>query len=123
MAIIFSVLGAVWSSSIGRTVLIGGGLFLWGVWKGWALAAAGRDAAVQRAMASRDVYWQQVISQANKDHEDEMREAIKVAKSVTVVRSSAELILLCTDPATNANCRDQALYRMPSIQDHHMEHK
>jgi hypothetical protein len=83
-------------------------VFLWGVWKGWGWAIDGREAAIQRALAARDTYWQQTIDKANMDHENELREAIKEARAVAPIRNNAELIRMCRDATGGTDCREKS---------------
>lgn len=121
MTLILNVLAVFWANPWGRTLLIGTGLFLWGVTKGWGWAAAGRDAAIQRAMSARDTYWQQQISKANRDHEAELSKAIEAAKAVPDITGGRdELIRLCSDPATNTDCRSKDVYGVPRVPPDHV---
>ena len=111
---VLSILSAIWGSPWGRTIIIGIGIFMFGVTKGWGWARTGVDAKIQRAITSRDDYWRTKIAESNKAHERAMRDAIKSAETVRPADTPDELRSLCADPARGANCREKDSVGMQS---------
>lgn len=114
LAAALSILGSIWSNPWGRTIIIGIGIFMFGVIKGWGWAHAGREAAIKRAIVNRDNYWQEEITKANDEHERAMQDAIRAAENIRPVRTDDELKRLCADPTGGANCREKNSIRMQS---------
>lgn len=103
MSLIFSILSVIWGHPWGRAVIIGSGLFIFGVVKGWGWAEAGRDAAIHRAVTARDTHWGQTIKRANDEHDREMQKALEASQRVVAVPTiPAERVRLC---AGDNNCR------------------
>lgn len=123
MLMLTSVLSAIWGNQIGRTVLIGAGLFLFGVSKGWGWASNSRDAAIQHAISTRDAYWQETINKANAEHDTELQNAIAAANAIIPVSTNDDLKRLCADPTGGADCRDKKGYRVQGVQSPNMERK
>lgn len=112
---VLSVMTRIWTSPWGRTITIGIMIFMFGVVKGWGWAAAGRDAAIERAILARDAYWQQTIQKANDEHEKEIRKAIEASQQVPAARTRDELDRLCRDPEGGADCRDADRIRLQGV--------
>jgi hypothetical protein len=107
LSIALSLLSSLWGSSAGRIILIGGGLFVFGLIKGWGWASES-TADVIRA---RDMEWQQKIERANRDAENDtnarVQAAIEAAAAIVSVgpdRSDVER--LCR---SDKNCRADEL--------------
>ena len=112
MTLLLQVVSMVWSNNIARIAVIGCGLFIWGVFKGWAWASADNDAAIREAIAARDVYWQETINKANSDHDKELNAAIAAASAAITITTNDELRRVCSDPTRGADCRDNKGNRM-----------
>lgn len=116
MTLLFEVLSAIWSNNIARIAVIGCGLFIWGVFKGWAWASADNDAAIREAITARDVYWQEMINKANTEHDQELKNAIAAANAIVPARTNDDLRRLCADPARGADCRDKKSNGVQGVQ-------
>jgi hypothetical protein len=123
MLMLTSVLSAIWGNQIGRTVLIGTGLFVFGVFKGWGWAADGRDAAIQHAISTRDAYWQETINKANTEHDTALQNAIAAANAIVPASTNDDLKRLCADTTGGADCRDQKSNRVQGVQPSNMERR
>jgi hypothetical protein len=94
-------LDTVWSSTIGRLIIVGFGAFL----VGWVWCWTGEHSKIHEAVAAathaRDAEWQGKIAAANAANEKRVREALDEARKVKPVpAAAADLIRLCKSDAS-----------------------
>ena len=106
----WSFLQGLWGTEIGRTVIIGFGLFV----VGWALGFnhehSVKIAAVEVATKARDAEWSQTIAKANQAAEQRIQEALNAARNVPPTPpAGASLIELCRQ---SSSCRGAFVKRL-----------
>jgi hypothetical protein len=124
MTLILQILATIWSNPWGRTLLIGSGLFLFGLAKGWSLASVGKDAAINKAITRCNAEWQQTLAKADQEHEADLAKAIEEANAIVTNPNGgrADIIRMCGDKSTAEDCREGELYRMQGVPKAKVQH-